>query len=161
MAFYDHYINPERGALDSDQYSETAQPATGQTIYAGGVISVDTSGEYINGVPAGKMPYFAMDNGDDPDVDDTNNYFATAGVLALAGVAPYQIATTEYVDGPSYVPGMLLMAGTVGDAGKITERTAGNDVIGVIGVTAEIEKRIANVTFDTLVFWLCWRPVLS
>ena len=161
MAFYTHFFNPERGALDTDQYSETVPMHTGVSAVAGELLSVNTSGEFIAGAPAGKMPYWAMSASDDPDVDNTNNYFASGDVLAIVGVAPYQIATTEYVTTSSYTPGALLMAATGGDAGKIDVRTSGNDVVGVIGKEATVSKTISNETATCLVFWLCWRPVIS
>src|ERR1019366_8107957 len=63
-------INILRGYAgnESKKLTRSAQPKLNEGILSGMLISLDVNGQWVKGVPAGKVPFFALADQSDTDV---------------------------------------------------------------------------------------------
>ena len=142
-----------------------AAPAAGQTYRSGAVISLDSSGKFVKGLPVGQqgvrpMPMLAIQGTDNFSANsDVNNISGgvNSGYVCSAG---YEIETTEYVPG-AYVPNDLLTGATAGDIGKLKKAAVSPD--GLVPVCGVVSKG-KNTNHDGVVvlrFWTVYLPAGS
>ena len=116
-------------------------------VYAGSVVSLNSSGNFILGTDAlSVMPMFVFQNSDDPDVANDGGTASTdAGVwvpvaptgqmMALVATGAYELVSTQYVTGSTYTINLPLWADDSGDdIGKLDATTWKSEktVVGVI-----------------------------
>lgn len=156
---YNHICTVVKGALASQRVDYTAEVASGVTgIYQGSLVSLNTSGKFVLGLPEGTgvvypMPMFSTKNLFDPDVStglvDENNKIISTSVVggtisAYAAIGGMELETTEYDSTATYTTGSSLVAKVASSAqtGKVTLATTkiyGNTtIVGIVsrGVTA-------------------------
>jgi hypothetical protein len=137
MAKYGHYrrankrLNVLRGYTGNEPQSltRTAKPKANEGILSGQLISIDSNGEWVKGVPTGKMPYFAYHDQSDTDV------VSSGLLLGLSCAGDFEIETSHIDAAGVYNDDTPLAAMTAGDVGKITPTTfaaTGNDIIGFV-----------------------------
>jgi hypothetical protein len=116
-----------------------APPETNVTIFSGQLISLDTSGNWVLGAAAGKVPYLALQDSVDPDV-------LSSGLLTgLSCAGNFAFATGYFtnVAGNFALPDLALVADTV-TAGNLTLATAPGggtiweSVADIIGFTSPV-----------------------
>lgn len=150
-------------------------------VYAGSVVSLNSSGEFIPGAEGTSMPIFLLNASDDFDVanDGGNRWKAISpkGIMSgMVAVRGYEIATTEFKD-DTYAPNQLLhspLEATVGvgnenEAGILYRRqnwtggssatiAAGTDLI--CGVVSR-GKATNHHKVSTLSFWTYYLPEIA
>src|SRR4051812_25714523 len=94
-------INVLRGYGGNEPVSLTrlAKPKTGEGILSGMLISLDVNGEWIKGVPAGKVPFFAWHDQTDTDVTSSGK------LLGLSGAGKYELQTAYIKSGDTFAEG--------------------------------------------------------
>lgn len=130
---------PQMNAVD---YHAAFDSSVSTTVLAGSVVSLNSSGNFIQGVgTTAVMPMFLFNNSDDPDVaNDGGDASTTPGVfipisptgqaLALVAVGAYELVSTAYVAG-SYAPNTALTASLANGSnpGKLRTGTLYSDMI--------------------------------
>lgn len=130
---------PQMNAVD---YHAELDSSVSGTVLAGSVVSLNSSGNFIQGVgTTSVMPMFLFNNSDDPDVVNEGGDASTdAGVfvpiaptgqaMALVAVGAYELVSTAYVSA-AYAPNAPLTADLAagGDPGKLKAGTLYTDMI--------------------------------
>lgn len=122
------YVLRGFNGCEPETFTRTAAITDGVTVRSGDVVSL-TDGKWVLGATKGKVPYIALSDGTDTDVN-------ASGLLpALSCAGQFEIETASYDTDGSYAEDTPLKAGTTTKAGLITNATgfdeAGVDIIGV------------------------------
>jgi hypothetical protein len=149
----------------------TAPVASGVTIYSGQVISLDNTGSWILGAPAGKTPYIAYHDSTDTDVKS-----AGGRLLGFSCSGKFTIETAYFTSGAGAFNAndLALKADTAGNVGNVTLASSVKDTADIIGFTSNgglqnvattnSESQPAGgppATVGTLVFDTNWLPARS
>ncbi len=95
---------PQMNAVD---YHAELDSSISSTVLAGSVVSLNSSGDFVQGAIGAVMPMFLFNNSDDPDVQNEGGDASTdAGVfvpisptgqaMALVAVGAYELVSTAY-----------------------------------------------------------------
>lgn len=151
---------PNMNAVD---YHAELDSSITDTVLAGSVVSLNSSGNFIQGVgTTAVMPMFLFSNSDDPDVVNDGGDAATdAGVfipisptgqaMALVAVGAYELVSTAFVAG-SYAPNDPLTADLAGggNPGELQGGTLYTDMIVGIVSRGVVDNGYGK---DALAFW--------
>lgn len=173
---YDHELNPRKGwSGDRGMALEKALPIKAtltNTVYAGCVVHIDDNNQFKLGLHATssltqtRVPLFAFQNENDPDVNPDLGNIAGGRLMALCALGDFELESTEFVTtgSPSYLPGKYLTSDDgSGDAatGKIQLATMKTHV--VCGIISETGSN-ANGSFENehgqnvIRFWTWFLP---
>jgi hypothetical protein len=160
---YDHSLIVIKGPPMMNRLDFAAAPLSTETIYEGGVCSLNASGQIISGCPVGSranrpMPLFAIQGINDFDANSDVGNISGGVMSAVVATGGFEIETTEYVTTSTYHPNDLLRPATGADKGKVTPCTTSpyknQNICGVVSVgsaTNEYSK-------STLRFWTVYLP---
>jgi hypothetical protein len=151
---------PNMNAVD---YHAELDSSITDTVLAGSVVSLNSSGNFIQGVgTTAVMPMFLFSNSDDPDVvNDGGDATTDAGVfipisptgqaMALVAVGAYELVSTAFEAG-SYAPNDALTSDLAGGAspGKLSPGTLYTDMIVGIVSRGVVDNGYGK---DALAFW--------
>jgi len=152
----------------------------GYVAFAGSIVSLDTSGNFVYGVANGFMPMWLLQNSDDPDVENPGGTLlsgasgtsgawsavAPTGVItALPAAGAYELATTEF-SGTGLLPNDPLRAGTSADDGDHADRGKVSEYAwaqsdgtepDVVGIVSRAEANNSH-GISELSFWPVYLP---
>jgi len=160
---FDHILEAIKGWPSPYAVDKHAVVKTDEVLRGGMVACLDASGKLQAGLSEGAMGIFVRQNSDDYDVtgDDGNIVGARGAVMSgLVAVGAYELESTEFVEGPTYLPNMVLTSAEPGDddAGLLAIGTAYVDTI--CGVCSE--GSVTNERSQSVVrFWPVWLPPLT
>ena len=138
---------PSQSAVDF--VAKLDSSVTTDPVYAGSVVSLNSSGNFILGTDSlSVMPMFIFQSSDDPDVSNEGGDAGVGGdkgvwvpiaptghMMALVAPGAYELVSTQYVAASTYTINLPLWADDSGAAiGKLdaTTRKGGKTVVGVI-----------------------------
>jgi hypothetical protein len=160
---YDHVNIVISGWNGMHDLMYNAKFKAAEVFNRGALVSLDSNGEFVAGLASGTaMPLWANNATGDFDVDsDVGNFSATGIVGAYVATGGYEIRTTEYDTGGTYVPNTQLEADTV-TAGYVTDKaiaytTTQGECVGVVSSGEHTE----NYGQGTLSFWPVYLPALA
>lgn len=162
-------VNVRRGyhGNETSGLTRTAKPKAAEAIQSGQLISLDSNGEWVKGVAAGKEPFIAFHDQSDTDVQSSGL------LLGLSCAGDYVIETGWFVAASVYAEGTPLMAATGDDTGSVDVATDGyagtSDIVGVVshggkqnvaGVNSQAAATLVNnvSTLNVLSFTTRWIP---
>lgn len=124
-------VNVLRGfdGTDPSTLTSNAPVAEGTVVYSGQIVSLNSDGEWELGAPKGSVPYIALSDSSDTDVQ-------SSGLLpALSCAGKFEIETAWYATGV-YNNDTVIIAGTGGDAGKVAAQASpsASDSTDIIGI---------------------------
>jgi hypothetical protein len=184
--YWDHMIQCVSGNGNTmHALQRQAKPASGQTIYRGALVSLNSDGEFQNGLAsATAMPMWAINASDDYDtgggsmeVGNTTTFGGQMGAYVATG--GYELFTTEYVSGQTYTFNTQLTNGTATNVGKVTPASSPANDSAVVGVVSrevtsfsEYQKSTTATTSATstapaiggtqvLYFWPVYLPAIT
>jgi len=151
---------PNMNAVD---YHAELDSSITDTVLAGSVVSLNSSGNFIQGVgTTAVMPMFLFSNSDDPDVvNDGGDAASDAGVfipisptgqaMALVAVGAYELVSTAFEAG-SYAPNAPLTSDLAGGAspGKLSPGVLYTDMIVGIVSRGVVDNGYGK---NALAFW--------
>jgi hypothetical protein len=148
-----------------DKVADLDDSVTDTDVRDGMVLSLNGGGKFVLGLQTNAMPVFALNDGNDFDVNgDDGNVFAGKGAAqarnsGLVAVGGYELESTEFVSG-SYQPNEALTSAAPGetDAGKLAPGVFYEDTI--CGVVSDGEDSNAHGT-SVLRFWPYFLPELD
>jgi hypothetical protein len=165
-------------ASDTDNGLHTDKPA-----FAGSLVSLDASGNFVFGVADAAMPMWLFQNSDDPDVtndggtlladpattDGTYGAWAavapTGKLMALVAVGAYELNTTEFT-GTSFAPNDPLMADSAAENGQHANRGKVDEYAwaqsdgsepDVVGIVSRAEAKNSHGVLEVS-FWPVYLP---
>ena len=168
---FDHHLDALKGwpaphALDFHAPLVSGLTAT---VWAGKVMTLNASGQFVPGLLSQAMPIFIRQNEDDYDTGPfpgatAGRTFGSDGPLlsGLVATGPYELQTTEFIDG-TYLPNDVLtskteaeLGGNESDAGKVTLGFGfyNDDVCGVVSKGKLTNHNAKSV----LQFWSFFLP---
>lgn len=123
------YVLRGFNGCEPETFTRTAAITDGVTVRSGDVVSL-SAGKWVLGAAAGKVPYIALSDGSDTDVN-------ASGLLpALSCAGQFEIETASYDTDGTYAEDTPLKAATAGDAGLITNATGYDDAADLLGVAS-------------------------
>lgn len=126
----DMHVVDKRGTLSTEEDLPT---------YQGMCVHLDpTTGKMKKGCPNGSMPMWLMNNENDFDVNGDIGSIQSLILNALVAIGAYELQTTEFVTGQTYVPGVQLTSPVEPDAnaGKV-EPTLIDSTDMIVGVVSD------------------------
>ena len=159
---FDHTLDVIKGPSLMHRLDYRAASASGQTIYAGSVCSINASGQLIAGCPQGAvmnrpMPMFAIQNVDDFDANSDVGNMSGGVMSAVVATGGFEIETTEYKSG-TYAPNDLLTSADAPNLGKVS-RLVENPYGGQVVVGCVSEGTSANADGKSVLrFWTMFLP---
>ena len=155
---------PSQSAVDF--HAEFASSIT-DTVLAGTVLSLDSTGKYTLGVGGNQMPLFLFHNSDDPDVvNDGGDASADKGVfiaisptgqaMALPACGAYELVTTAFKSGYDDTVAINdhIKAATADD-GLISAGTVYTDTIVGVVSRGKVDNGYGH---DAIAFWPWYIP---
>lgn len=156
---FDHSISVVKGPSLMHRLDFAAPPKVGEEIETGGLMSLDSNGQFIAGCPAGDtavrpMPFFAIQGINDFDANSDEGNISGGVMSGYGATGGFEIATTEF-DAGTYVPNQLLTSGT-GAAVKAATVSpyAAEPIVGVVSKSAAVNADGKSV----LSFWTMFLP---
>ena len=167
---FDHTMIELSGRSTMHALDFAAAPADGELMYAGSVMTLNPSGEFVAGMGAGvpntqlyqhnaPMAIFAIQGTNEFDANsDVGNMAGgvQSGIVASGG---YEIQSTEYVAGV-YRPNDLLTYAVAVNRGKVTmakDNYSDCHCVGVVSRGVETNADAKNV----LSFWTVYLPAFN
>jgi hypothetical protein len=167
---FDHSLTELSGRSTMHALDFSAAPAADEAVYEGGVVTLDSNGQFVAGLGAGvaattvfqhnaPMAIFAIQGTNEFDANsDVGNMSGgvQSGIVASGG---YEIQTTEYVAG-TYNPNDLLTFAEGDDRGKVTiskDSYSDNHVLGVVSRGVETNADSKSV----ISFWTVFCPAVA
>lgn len=149
-----------RGFDGCEPTTFTRTAPTDVQILSGEVISLD-DGKWVKGAAAGKVPYIALSDYNDTDVN-------ASGLLpALSCAGKFEIETVAYV-ADTYAEDDALVAATAGNAGKLAKGAlnGSTDIVGFasrgglnnLNGTPGPKREVNADTATVLTFITNWQP---
>ncbi len=155
---FDHELNPIKGWFHGHAVDKALAIADGETgINPGSVVSMDANGRWQLGLVADGVGCFAFQGQNDFDVNSDVGNISGGTLMALPCIAPYELETTEFVDGQAYTPNTLLTSPAPGaaNAGSVTPGVKFvNTVCGIV-TDGQLENENG---IDVVRFWTAWLP---
>lgn len=108
----------------------------GYVAFAGSLVSLDSSGNFVFGLADAAMPMWLLQNSDDPDIENPGGTLLTGAsgtsgawasvaptgvITALPAAGAYELATTEF-SGTGYAPNDPLMPDAASNDGDHVQR---------------------------------------
>jgi hypothetical protein len=169
---YDHELNPLKGWVgDRGMALEKVLPVSGgnNEVYAGCVVHVNSSNQFQLGVVETnvltycRVPCFAFQNESDFDVNSDLGNISGGYLMALCCLGDFELESTEFATGQTYVPGTYLTADDAGAnaTGELTPGTLSTHVI--VGIVSQTGSN-SNGSFPNehgqnfLRFWTWFLP---
>ena len=156
---FDHTLDVIKGPSLMHRLDFVAAPLAGQVIRAGGVCSVNASGQLITGCPGGAvmnrpMPMFAIQNYNDFDVNSDMGNITGSTMSTVVATGGFEIETTEHKS-ETYSPNDLLTAASTG----IVQRMGENPYGGQVAVGCMSEGTSTNADGKAVLrFWTLFLP---
>jgi len=171
---FDNRLNALKGWPSQYALDKSLEIADGETgILAGKIIHVDpTTKKFKLGLPGNYMPIYcwaaqtdfdAM-GGDDGNISLAGNKKGTSGLVATGS---YELQTTEFVSGSTYLPNTPLTvddgAGDIADKGSVKPGTFYTDVIaGIVSDGQTDQDDVVNAHGKAIVtFWSYFLPATA
>lgn len=164
---FDHNIDVVKGPSLMHRLDFHAAPVAGEAINEGSVMSLNPDGKFIAGCPAGgvaavqPMPIFAMQGINDFDANSDVGNISGGVMSGYVATGGFEIATTEFDAGGTYLPNTLLTAfegGAAGTEGFLTDATGSayklETICGVVSKAAAVNADGKSM----LSFWSCYLP---
>ena len=171
----DHTLDALKGWPSPYAVDHVASAASGVTITAGNVVTLDTAGNYVLGygasdVNAQGVAMFAFQNSSDPDVaNDGGVTFGTGesanawvpvapggGIMALVATGAYELESTEFAAAFNPAIGSTMSADATGELEAGTAYT--DSICGVVSAAkSDNSHGVSSIKFFPV--WLPKTPV--
>ena len=154
----------------------------GYVAFAGSLVSLDASGNFVYGCASAAMPMWLLQNSDDPDVENPGGTLLTGAsgtsgawsavaptgvITALPAVGAYELATTEFT-GTGYAPNDPIKGdansvdGDHADRGKLDEYAWAAGHAGtqadIVGICSRAEANNSHGVSEVS-FWPVYLPL--
>lgn len=168
-------LDVKKGWFDmaSLDYAAKLSPTVTFPVTRGRVVHVDSNGNFVPGAHKTAPAVFLLNGSEDADVSNPGTTAAgnfmhlavapTGKMSGLVATGGYEISTTEFVTGNTYVPGDLLSA-TRANAntpastdGRLTNYSVTQFTTPVVGVVSSGAGKNHN-GMQALSFWCVWLP---
>jgi len=153
---------PNPYAVDYEAEFDASLAST--RVPAGSVVHLTAGGKYLLGVGnLNVMPLFTFNNSNDPDVVNYGGnpatdrrawvpFGPTGMAMALPACGAYELVTTQYVTGQSYVPNTPLTSALAGgNAGKVGPGVIGTNMI--VGFVSRVGLQDNGYGHQAVAFW--------
>ena len=167
----DHTLDALKGWPSPYAVDHVASAASGVTVVAGSVVTLDSSGNYVLGQTAtSAVAMFAFQNSTDPDVSNDGGVTSgvsgsanawvpvspSGGIMALVATGAYELESTEFAAAINPAIGSTMSAD---DTGELEAGTAYTDSIcGVVSAAkSDNSHGVSSIKFFPV--WLPKTPV--
>lgn len=158
---YENQLKIVKGFVPNHALDYAAQPASGESFEEGTLVSLDASGNFIEGCDDAAMPMFAINGTSDFDAQGDTGNVEGGGIAAFVATGGFEIYTTAFDTTETYSPNDFLTAGTGDNVGKVVPSdTNYNDHI-VLGVVSQGTPDDTQYDQDLLYFWTCFLPAVK
>jgi hypothetical protein len=147
----------------------SAAPASGESVDQGGVMTLNSNGQFVAGLGAydntqiidhnAPVAIFAIQGTNEFDANSDVGNMSGGVQSGLVATGGYEIQTTEFVAG-TYAPNDTLTFATSTDKGKVTLSGAGYSAYHVCGVVSSGVSSNAD-SVSVLSFWTVWMPAYN
>jgi len=168
-------LDVKKGWFDmaSLDYAAKLSPTVTFPVTRGRVVHVDSNGNFVPGAHKTSPAVFLLNGSEDADVSNPGTTAAgnfmhlavapTGKMSGLVATGGYEISTTEFVTGNTYVPGDLLSATRANAStpastdGRLTNYDVTQFETPVVGVVSSGAGKNHN-GIQALSFWCVWLP---
>jgi len=168
-------LDVKKGWFDmaSLDYAAKLSPTVTFPVTRGRVVHVDSNGNFVPGAHKTSPAVFLLNGSEDADVSNPGTTAAgnfmhlavapTGKMSGLVATGGYEISTTEFVTGNTYVPGDLLSATRANAStpastdGRLTNYDVTQFETPVVGVVSSGAGKNHN-GMQALSFWCVWLP---
>lgn len=156
---YDHMMNATKGWPGPWALDKTADLESGEVVYKGMCIYLNSNGNFQAGLARNAMPNIAVRNSSDADVRISSGNSSGGKMTGLTVTGGYEIETTEFDSNLSYLPNQPLTAENSGaNVGRITTGTFYEDTI--LGIVSD-GVVVGPYGQSLLRFWSYFLPALE
>ena len=167
---FDHSIIELSGRSQMYALDFSGEVASGETVYQGGVMTLNLNGKFVSGLGAGvlatdlgthnaPMAIFAIQGTNEFDANSDIGNMSGGVQSGLVATGGYEIQTTQFVTG-IYKPNDLLTFGTGADAGLVTisaDLYSTNHILGIVSRGSSTNADNKSV----LSFWTTNLPAVN